>query len=112
MGRSPKPKSADSVFLISRCRTHSAWRRKLGHFFTRARWIGIETGVFYSTPHIKEGSLVFSGPGGSLTSPILAGVHQRMITWDNMHHFPVSSLSPSTIHWDRTLRLLCFIKWS
>ena len=56
---------------------------KLGHFFTRARWIGIETGAYYSTPHIKEGSLVFSGPGGSLTSPILPGVHQRMITWDS-----------------------------
>lgn len=56
---------------------------KLGHFFTKARWIGIETGLFYSTPHIKEGSLEFSGPGGSATSPILAGIHQRMITWDN-----------------------------
>lgn len=56
---------------------------KIGHFFTKARWIGIETGGFYSTPHIKQGSLVFSGPGGSLTSPIFAGVHQRMITWDN-----------------------------
>jgi len=55
---------------------------KLGHFFTKARWLGIETGVFYSTPHIKEGSLTFSGPGGSQTSPILPGVHQRMVTWD------------------------------
>ena len=55
---------------------------KLGHYFTKARWIGIETGVSYSTPHIKEGSLIFSGPGGTATSPSLAGVHQRMITWD------------------------------
>src|SRR6185295_19681607 len=28
---------------------------KLGHYFAKARWIGIETGVSYSTPHIKEG---------------------------------------------------------
>src|SRR6266849_1140521 len=55
---------------------------KLGHYFTRARWIGIETGVSYSTPHIKEGSLTFSGPGGMATSPSLSGVHQRIITWD------------------------------
>jgi opacity protein-like surface antigen len=55
---------------------------KLGHYFTRARWIGIETGVSYTTPHIKEGSLTFSGPGGSLPSPSLAGIHQRIITWD------------------------------
>jgi opacity protein-like surface antigen len=55
---------------------------KLGHYFTRARWMGIETGVSYSTPHIKEGSLIFSGPGGSATTPSLSGVHQRMIIWD------------------------------
>jgi opacity protein-like surface antigen len=69
---------------------------KFGHFFTKARWIGIETGVFYSTPDIKEGSLVFSGPGGSLTSPILASVHQRMITWDNsiIFRYPRFRLQP------------------
>ena len=55
---------------------------KLGHYFTRARWIGIETGVSYSTPHIKEGSLIFSGPGGSKTTQSLSGIHQRLITWD------------------------------
>src|SRR5262245_1789746 len=55
---------------------------KLGHYFTRARWIGIETGVSYSTPHIEEGSLTFSGAGGSATSPSLPGIHQRMIIWD------------------------------
>jgi opacity protein-like surface antigen len=61
---------------------------KLGHYFTRARWIGIETGVSYSTPHIKEGSLTFSGPGGSATTPILSGIHQRMIKWDAVVIFP------------------------
>ena len=55
---------------------------KLGHYFTKARWIGIETGVSYSTPHIKEGSLIFTGPGGSATVGGLSGIHQRMITWD------------------------------
>ncbi len=69
---------------------------KLGHFFTKARWLGIETGLFYSTPDIKEGSLVFSGPGGSLTSPILASVDQRMITWDNsiIFRYPRYRLQP------------------
>jgi hypothetical protein len=55
---------------------------KFGHYFTRARWIGVETGVSYSTPHIKEGSLTFTGPGGSATIGGLSGVHQRMIIWD------------------------------
>ena len=55
---------------------------KLGHYFTKARWLGIETGVSYTTPHIKQGSLTFSGPGGSVTSQSLVGIHQRIITWD------------------------------
>jgi opacity protein-like surface antigen len=55
---------------------------KLGHYFTKARWLGIEAGLSYTTPHIKQGSLTFSGPGGSLTSQSLVGIHQRIITWD------------------------------
>jgi opacity protein-like surface antigen len=69
---------------------------KLGHYFARARWIGIETGVSYSTPHIKEGSLIFSGPGGSATTPSLSGVHQRIITWDAdvIFRYPKYRLQP------------------
>lgn len=70
---------------------------KLGHYFSRARWLGIETGLSYTTPHIKEGSLTFTGPGGSLTSPTLAGVHQRVITWEIatlMFRYPGNRLQP------------------
>lgn len=55
---------------------------KFGHYFSKARWIGVETGLSYSTPHIKEGSLRFTGAGGSATLTGLSGVHQRMVTWD------------------------------
>jgi len=55
---------------------------KFGHYFAKERWIGIETGVSYSTPHMKEGSLRFTGPGGSRTLTDLSGIHQRMISWD------------------------------
>jgi outer membrane protein W len=55
---------------------------KFGHYFTKARWIGIETGLSYSTPHIKAGSLTFTGAGGSATLSGLSGVHQSIITWD------------------------------
>jgi opacity protein-like surface antigen len=55
---------------------------KLGHYFSRAKWLGIETGLSYTTPHIKEGSITFTGPGGSLNSGTLPGVHQRMIIWE------------------------------
>jgi opacity protein-like surface antigen len=55
---------------------------KLGHYFSKARWLGVETGVSYTTPHIKEGSLTFTGPGGSLPSPTFSGIHQRIVIWD------------------------------
>jgi opacity protein-like surface antigen len=56
---------------------------KLGHYFTRARWLGIETGLSYTTPHVKEGTLTFTGPGGPpQTSGVLSGLSQRVITWD------------------------------
>ncbi len=55
---------------------------KLGHYFTKARWMGIETGLSYTTPHVEQGSITFSGPGGSASSPTLSGLSQRIITWD------------------------------
>jgi opacity protein-like surface antigen len=69
---------------------------KLGHYFTKARWLGLETGLSYTTPHIKEGSLTFSGPGGSLTFPSLSGIHQRIITWDTdvIFRYPGYRLQP------------------
>ena len=70
---------------------------KLGHYFSRAKWLGIETGVSYTTPHIKEGTLTFTGPGGSLTSGTLPGVHQRIIIWDVatlMMRYPGNRLQP------------------
>ena len=70
---------------------------KLGHYFTRARWIGIETGLSYTSPHVKEGSITFSGPGGSLSSPVLSGLSHRVITWDIatiMFRYPGYRLQP------------------
>lgn len=55
---------------------------KLGHYFSRVRWLGVETEVTYSNPHVKQGTVTFSGPGGPpVTSPVLAGLHQRVIMW-------------------------------
>jgi opacity protein-like surface antigen len=70
---------------------------KLGHYFSRAKWLGVETGVSYTTPHIKEGPLTFSGPGGSLTVGPLSGVHQRVIIWNVaslMLRYPGHRLQP------------------
>jgi len=70
---------------------------KLGHYFTKARWLGVETGLSYTTPHVKEGSITFSGPGGSLSSPNLSGLSHRVITWDIvtiMFRYPGYRLQP------------------
>jgi len=55
---------------------------KLGHYFTKARWVGIETGLSFANPHVKEGSLTLSGPGGSATFNGLSGLSHRMVIWD------------------------------
>lgn len=69
---------------------------KLGHYFTKARWLGIETGLSYTTPHVKQGSITFSGPGGSTPSPILSGLSHRVITWDTdvIFRYPGYRLQP------------------
>jgi opacity protein-like surface antigen len=69
---------------------------KLGHYFTKARWLGLETGLSYTTPHIEQGSLTFSNPNGSATSPSLSGIHQRIITWDTdvIFRYPGYRLQP------------------
>ena len=54
---------------------------KLGHYFSRAKWIGIESGLSFANPHIKEGTLTLSNSNGS-ASGTFGGVHQRMIIWD------------------------------
>jgi hypothetical protein len=69
---------------------------KFGHYFSKARWVGIETGLSYANPHVKEGTLVLSGPGGS-DSGVFSGIHHRMIIWDVaslMFRYPGYRLQP------------------
>ena len=70
---------------------------KLGHYFTKAPWVGIETGLSFANPHVKEGSLTLSGPGGSATFNGLSGLSHRMIIWDVatlMFRYPGHRLQP------------------
>jgi outer membrane protein W len=57
---------------------------KLGHFFSRAPWLGIETEIFYTTPHIKDQNDTISGPSGSVSGQI-SGEHNRIVTWAPMN---------------------------
>jgi Outer membrane protein beta-barrel domain len=70
---------------------------KLGHYFMKAPWVGIETGLSFANPHVKEGSLTFSGPGGSATFDGLSGLSHRMVIWDAatlMFRYPGHRLQP------------------
>ena len=69
---------------------------KLGHYFTKAHWLGIETGLSFANPHVKQGELKFSGSGGSLSTNF-TGVHHRMIIWDMatvMFRYPGNRFQP------------------
>jgi opacity protein-like surface antigen len=51
---------------------------KIGHYFSKARWLGVEAEMFYSTPHIKQQNITlrsgtpftFTPSGGGPTIPI------------------------------------------
>ena len=69
---------------------------KLGHYFSRMRWLGIETGLSFANPHLKQGNVTFTSGSGSATV-FLPGVYQRMIIWDMatlMVRYPRYRLQP------------------
>jgi len=51
---------------------------KIGHYFSRARWFGLEAEIFYSTPHIKQQDITlrsdtpftFTPSGGGPSTPL------------------------------------------
>lgn len=54
---------------------------KIGHYFSKARWFGLEAEIFYSTPHIKQQDIkltteapgTFTPSGGGPIIPIPSG---------------------------------------
>lgn len=88
---------------------------KLGHFFSRYRWLGIETEVFYTTPHIKQQDVTLTAPGPITFTPSgggppqtlssnqfstaggIQGAHFRVITWAPLNlvfRYPGKRLQP------------------
>ena len=53
---------------------------KLGYYFESMKWLGVETEVFNSTPHIKQQDVTVSGQGGS-ASGTLSGQDLRVLNW-------------------------------
>ena len=70
---------------------------KLGYYFKSARWFGLETEVFNTTPHIKQQTHTFSNPAASPVSATLQGAHLRVIMWSPinfMFRYPKTRLQP------------------
>jgi opacity protein-like surface antigen len=65
---------------------------KIGYYFPQAPWFGVETEVFYTTPHIKQENVQFTIPPGAIipglgavpggtVEDIIKGDHFRVVTW-------------------------------
>jgi opacity protein-like surface antigen len=87
---------------------------KIGHYFSRARWFGLEAEIFYSTPDVKRQDITFrssapstftpSGggpvttfPPGELTLGVVPGVDFHVLTiapLNLMFRYPGNRLQP------------------
>lgn len=75
---------------------------KAGFFFPKARWFGLETEAFYTTPHIKQQTLIFTIPSsptviGGQAKGEVQGAHLGVLTWAPMNlviRYPKTRLQP------------------
>jgi len=51
---------------------------KLGHFFSRYKWLGIEAEVFSTTPHIKQQPVTLTSPSPVILTPSGGGPPQNL----------------------------------
>lgn len=54
---------------------------KVGYFFSRLNWLGVETEAFTTTPHVKQQFTTISFLGAPLVSGTGIGNHFRVTTW-------------------------------
>jgi opacity protein-like surface antigen len=58
----------------------AAYGGKVGYFFPGANWLGVETEVYNTTPHVKQQRATVSGFGLSVPGTV-TGFHLRVLTW-------------------------------
>ena len=72
---------------------------KIGHYFSRLRWFGLEAEVFYSTPHIKQQDITFRSGAPFTFTPsgggpaVPAGNEQTAVGIEGAH-FQVWTIAP------------------
>ena len=54
---------------------------KLGYYFESLKWLGLETEVFNTTPHVKQQPITVTVPGVGSTTINPAGSYLRVLTW-------------------------------
>ena len=62
-------------------KTSGLYGAKLGHYFQSVPWLGLEAEIYSTTPHIKQQSIIFSGPSGPVGSVDTPGVNFRVVTF-------------------------------
>src|SRR5713226_10770849 len=86
---------------------------KIGHYFSRARWFGLEAEIFYSTPHVKQQDIrfrsdtpfTFTPSGGGPSTPLgteapfvgVPGANFHVLTiapFNLMFRYPGNRLQP------------------
>lgn len=58
-----------------------AYGGKVGFFFPAVKWLGVETEVYNTTPHVKQQPATVSGFGLSVPVGTLPGFSLRVLTW-------------------------------
>ena len=58
-----------------------AYGGKVGYFFPRINWLGVETELYNTTPHVKQQSTTLSGFGLNVPFGPLPGINLRVLTW-------------------------------
>lgn len=57
--------------------TSFVYGAKLGYYFDRLKWLGIETEVFNATPHLNQQNVLING----VNLGTLPGISNRVLTW-------------------------------
>jgi hypothetical protein len=58
-----------------------AYGGKVGYFFPAVNWLGVETEVYNTTPHVKQQPVTVSGFGLSFPLGTQPGFSLRVLTW-------------------------------
>ncbi len=72
---------AGSTFSNLDLKTSMMYGAKLGYYFESMKWLGVETEVFNTTPHVKQQPVTVTAPGIGTGTFDVPGAYLRVLTW-------------------------------